>query len=141
MPGMAALVQVISEQEDMHGERQTYRSTHRGEVDETANMRTLRYTEEDEAGGRCDVQLTAAGGIVRLSRRGESASQLFLAPGERHSSLYETPYGTMELDVQTHEASWAAQGNSSCILLRYDVYLQGELLSKNRITVTYRVKR
>ena len=66
--------------------------------------------------------------------------ELTLVPGETSRSVYQTPYGAMDLTVRTQEASFSETGAGAKVGLRYDVYVQAELLSRNTVQVTYRVK-
>lgn len=136
----AVLIQVVSVQEDAQKERQTLRRTFSGEVRRLPQGPALRYVEKDEEGQETDVELRIEEKCVRLWRHGICAMELTLVPGEESRSLYQTPYGAMDLTVRTQEASFSEAGVGSKVRLRYDVYVQGELLSRNTVQMTYRVK-
>lgn len=136
----AVLIQVVSVQEDAQKDRQTLRRTFSGEVRRLPQGPALRYVEKDEEGQETDVELRIEEKGVRLWRHGICSMELTLVPGEKSRSLYQTPYGAMDLTVRTQEASYGETGAGANVHLRYDVYVQGELLSRNTVQVTYRVK-
>ena len=139
--GKPVLIQVVSVQEDAQRERQTLRRIYSGEVQRLPRGRMLRYTETDETGEHTHVAFERAeDGGVRLRRKGACRTEMLLIPGCEAACVYETPFGAMDLVVRTQEASWTETDVSSHIALRYDVFVQGELLSRNTVTLTYRVK-
>ena len=138
--GKPALIQVVSVQEDAQRARETHSRIYRGEVHRLPQGLALRYTETDEEGAATHVALERTLEGVLLRRKGMCSAQMLLIPGREGASVYETPFGAMDLTVRTQEASWTEQGVSSRIALRYDVYVQGELLSRNTVTLTYREK-
>ncbi len=137
---VAVLIQVVSVQEDAQKERQTLRRTFSGELRRLPQGPVLRYVERDEEGAETDVEIRIEEKGARLLRRGICAMELTLVPGETSRSVYQTPYGAMDLTVRTQEASFSETGAGAKVGLRYDVYVQAELLSRNTVQVTYRVK-
>lgn len=135
-----ALIQIVSLQRDGRQEETKLRQTYSGALHSLPQGPGLAYTETDGQGTDTRVLLAREAEGIRLRRQGLCSTDLLLAPGQERASAYETPYGTMELTVRTHEAVWLADERSTHVRLRYDVYVAGELLSQNEVRVACRAK-
>ena len=63
---------------------------------------TLVYDETELTGLEgTTTTFVIDGGMVTLTRSGELNSQMIFQMGKRHTSLYETPWGTLTVDVTT----------------------------------------
>ena len=71
-----------------------------GSLEETEDGWRITY-EESELTGMTGTVTTfdIVGEKVILSRRGTVNSQMVFEEGQQHVSLYETPYGTMTIDI------------------------------------------
>ena len=67
-----------------------------------APMLSVAYAEEApvEEGTTTEVQVD--GGRVTLLRKGTINSQMVFEEGQRHLSMYETPYGSLSVGIHTH---------------------------------------
>ena len=77
--------------------------TARGCLEETERGFTLTYLEGEESGlGGTRTVLEGEGSRLILTRAGELSSQMVFEAGLCHRSDYQTPYGTLPLEVHTH---------------------------------------
>lgn len=64
---------------------------------------TLSYSEGGELkGSETTLQVENGGESVKMTRRGEYTSQLFLENKKRHMCIYSTPYGQMQMAIYTN---------------------------------------
>ena len=64
---------------------------------------TLSYSEGGELkGSETTLQVENGGETVKMTRRGEYTSQLFLENKKRHMCIYSTPYGQMQMAIYTN---------------------------------------
>ena len=87
----------------------------------------------------CKTTLKVSGDSLKMRRIGGGGPQteLYFEKGKRISSLYETPYGLMELEVLTRSVinrldTAEYRGN---VDIEYHVSLSGMAESKNRLTI------
>ena len=78
-------------------------------------------------------------GKVTLSRKGALNSQMVFQEGRQHSSLYRTPYGTLDVDIRTGRIRSSINELGGVMEIDYDIAVQKQLMSKNRFQI--RVKR
>ena len=98
------------------------------------------YDESDVSGlSGCKTTLKVSGDSLKMRRIGGGGPQteLYFEKGKRISSLYETPYGPMELEVLTRSVinrldTAEYRGN---VDTEYHVSLSGMAESKNRLTI------
>lgn len=85
----------LKTRQEQNGETDEVTLSALGTLTADGDTYTLRYTEPTENGGTA-VCVTAAHRVT-VQRRGETASTLIFAAGERHACPYETPYGVLTL--------------------------------------------
>ena len=98
-----------------------------GTIEETAEGLRLRYEEPGADGTATTVtrlDLTADGAV--LTRLGAVTSEMIFRPGEKHTSSYATPYGTLPVTVETESARWKFDGGGGMLALRYRIDLGGQ---------------
>ena len=76
---------------------------------------------------------------VKMKRIGEAGfgTELYFEKGKRFSSVYETPYGPMGIEVLTDRVqnSIDMEKGSGCIDVEYQVSMEGLAEGRNRITI------
>lgn len=111
-----------------------------GKLYERQNAVYIVY-EESELSGLAGVKTTLRlrGDTLRMKRIGESGfnSELYFEEGQRFTGTYETPFGTMGLEVLTRAVQnrFDAETASGSIGIDYDVALEGMAEGKNRIEI------
>ncbi len=72
---------------------------------------------------------------VTLTRTGEFNTHLLIEKGKRHSSVYETPYGSVIIGVFADEVSAVFSENTGKINLSYTVDSNLTVLSQNTVSI------
>ena len=75
---------------------------------------------------------------VVLVRMGVIEQRQEFRLGERNSSTYITPYGTMEMSVTTREMTIDFVRGSGLIAITYELEIEGKWQSTNRLAITIR---
>lgn len=127
--------------------RQTYQSV---EPDETELMTegvmtidggetVLEYRESELTGMEGTVtRFTIRGDAVELRRTGVVESQLLFEKGKRHSSLYETPWGTMMVDVATTHLAHRLTERGGLLEIVFTIAINHQVTGENRFKVRVR---
>ena len=76
---------------------------------------------------------------VILRRVGSVSSQMVFEEGRQHTSLYETPYGELSIDVQTSYLRHSLTERGGNMEIRYSISVEHAAAGKNRFTL--KVKR
>ena len=87
----------------------------------------------------CKTTIKLDGRSVRMRRTGELGLQaeLYFEKGKRFSSIYETPYGPMGIEVLTDyvKNSFDAEKGQGSVDVQYQVSMEGVAEGRNRITI------
>jgi uncharacterized beta-barrel protein YwiB (DUF1934 family) len=101
-----------------------------------------RYTiayEESELTGLDNTRTTiqADGDRLTMVRMGEFNAQMVFQEGRRHLSMYNTPYGSMAIGVNTHHLLVDLNDQGGLIEIDYAIEVDHEVAGRNvfRITV------
>ena len=70
-----------------------------------------------------------------LQRKGSTIAELEFQKGNNNVSLYDTPYGTLELRVKTNDTIIKINDNGGKIKVDYDIALSGQKPYKTRLDV------
>ena len=76
---------------------------------------------------------------VTLRRAGTVNSQMVFEEGRQHTSLYETPYGELSVDIQTSALRHNLSERGGILEIRYSIAVEHTVAGKNRFKI--RVKR
>lgn len=97
--------------------------------------------EESEVSGMegCKTAVKVDGDTVKLKRIGALGfnTELYFEKGKRFSSVYQTPYGPMDIEVLTNwvKNNIDLEKMMGKVDIEYDVSLSGYAEGKNRITI------
>lgn len=116
--------------EETHLEQQT-----EGELIATEGGWQLCYREPSDGGETC---LTIEEGLACLERRGKAATQMCFRPGDLYPAQYQTPYGTLELWVDTQYLGSSLAEDGGRVMIRYQLYGQGQTLGRFTLQVYVR---
>ncbi len=104
----------------------------------------IRYDEPESSGmdnTRTEIFITPEQ-VVTICRSGSYDSDLVLQTGKRHHTVYETPFGSFTLEVETEYARVDLGADGGTISLRYKVVGVNMLITDSRIEMRiYPVKR
>lgn len=101
---------------------------------------TLRYHESALTGMEGTVTtFTVEGPRVTLTRSGSVNSQMIFEEGRQHTSLYETPFGELSVDIQTSRLRHNLTERGGVMEIRYSIAVEHNVTGKNCFKI--RVKR
>lgn len=84
----------------------------------------LTYLEGESSGlGGTRTTLELEKGKITLTRAGEYHSQMVFEEGASHVSDYQTPYGTLPLEILTQRLSWDMEGQRGRVELDYRIQI------------------
>jgi len=80
-----------------------------------------------------------AGPRVTLRRSGSVNSQMVFEEGRQHTSLYETPFGELTVDIQTSRLRHNISARGGVMEIRYSIAVEHTVTGRNCFKI--RVKR
>ena len=101
---------------------------------------TLRYQESALTGMEgTTTTFQVRDGQVILTREGKVSSQMIFEEGRQHTSLYETPYGDLSVDIQTSHLRHNLTQRGGLLEIRYSIAVEHTVAGRNRFKI--RVQR
>lgn len=102
---------------------------------EDGTMR-LSYEETELTGMEGTVTtFTIQGDTVLLERTGAVESRMEFRRGERSSSLYETPWGTMVVDIATSKLSHKIGERGGVLEICFSIAVNHQIAGENRFKI------
>jgi len=93
-----------------------------GVLEKTPEGYCFRYTETELTGMEGTVTaFDVQGGRITLTRAGSVNSQMVFEEGKQHTSLYETPYGELSVDIHTRSIRHTLSENGGLLDIRYSI--------------------
>jgi len=77
---------------------------------------------------------------VTLTRTGACNSQMIFQLGRRHLSAYDTPYGSISVDVRTHQLEQALDEHGGTLRIAYSIELDHIAAGESSFFLTVRPK-
>lgn len=77
---------------------------------------------------------------VILSRTGSVNSQMVFEEGKQHTSLYETPFGELAIDIQTSRLRHSLTEQGGLMDLRYSISVEHSATGRNAFKICVRRK-
>ena len=100
---------------------------------------TLTYQETELTGmAGTTTCFIVCGDRVELRRTGGINSQIIFQLGKRHSSLYETPWGTIQVDVATTALSHRLTSRGGVMDIRFSIAVDHQVTGENHFKVRVR---
>ena len=100
---------------------------------------TLTYQETELTGmAGTTTGVIVRGDRVELRRTGGINSQIIFQLGKRHSSLYETPWGTIQVDVATTALSHRLTSRGGVMDIRFSIAVDHQVTGENHFKVRVR---
>ena len=105
----------------------------------------IRYREsqEDEETGKMmdsDIELDLHKNRVMMTRSGDFASTMVFSRDRRFEGKYKTPYGDMDMAVDTRQLTCALGDREGTMHLKYHLNIQGSYASTNELHLVYRTE-
>ena len=99
----------------------------------------LTYQESEITGMEgTTTRFTIRGGTVVLERAGLIVSRMEFKQGERSSSFYETPWGTMEVDIVTTKLAHRFTERGGVMEIAFTIAVNHQVTGENRFKVRVR---
>ncbi len=111
-----------------------------GVMELTPDGMALSYHESALTGMEGTLtEFEVRGPRVILRRTGSVSSQMVFEEGRQHTSLYETPFGELSIDVQTSYLRHSLSERGGLMEIRYSISVEHAATGKNRFQL--QVKR
>ena len=100
----------------------------------------LTYDESEFSGMEgCKTRLTLAGDVVSMTRQGSAVgidTEIRFEKGKRYNGFYDTPYGTVEMEVLTNELINTVDAKRGGIVnIDYNISLKGLVEGRSRLNI------
>ena len=98
--------------------------------------------EESELTGMQGTTTTfeVKGPRVTLTRSGAVNSQMVFEEGRQHTSLYETPFGELSVDIQTSELKHNLSERGGLMEIKYSIAVEHTVTGRNCFKIRVRRK-
>ena len=112
-----------------------------GTMELTADGMILSY-EETELTGMAGTTTTfeVQGKRVILTRSGKVNSQMIFEEGRQHTSLYETPFGELPVDIQTSKLLHNLTERGGLMEIKYSIAVAHTVTGRNCFKIRVRRK-
>ena len=111
-----------------------------GVMELTEDGMILSYEETELTGmAGTTTTFTVAGPRVVLTRSGSVNSQMVFEEGKQHTSLYETPFGELSIDIQTSRLLHNLTERGGLMEIKYSIAVEHTVPGRNCFKV--QVKR
>ena len=77
---------------------------------------------------------------VTLTRSGAVNSQMVFEEGQQHTSLYETPFGELSVDIQTSELKHNLSERGGLMEIKYSIAVEHTVTGRNCFKIRVRRK-
>ena len=107
----------------------------------TEDGMVLRYQETELTGMEgTTTAFEVKGSRVVLTRSGAVNSQMIFEEGRQHTSLYETPYGELTVDIQTSRLRHTLTERGGLLEIRYSIAVEHTVTGRNSFKIRVRRK-
>ena len=111
-----------------------------GILERTAGGLRLTYQETALTGMEgTTTTFEVSGSQVILTRTGSVNSQMVFEEGRQHTSLYETPFGELSVDIQTSALRHNLTERGGLLEIKYSIAVEHTVTGRNSFKI--RVKR
>ena len=111
-----------------------------GILERTASGLRLTYQETALTGMEgTTTTFEVSGSQVILTRTGSVNSQMVFEEGRQHTSLYETPFGELSVDIQTSALRHNLTERGGLLEIKYSIAVEHTVTGRNSFKI--RVKR
>ena len=112
-----------------------------GRLSRDGESYTLSYQESELTGLEgTTTTFEVRGPQVILSRTGSVNSQMVFEEGKQHTSLYETPFGELAIDIQTSRLRQSLTEQGGLMDLRYSISVDHSVTGRNAFKIRVRRK-
>ena len=128
----------ITDEHTVDGEKESSEAMLTGTLNVFADSYKIRYREVSEGLEDCFVTLKydENRNNVEMTRTGSYNTQMLMEKHCRHTCVYMTPAGRIDLGVYTNDIYSDMNEDGGTLKFSYSLDINGELLSENRLTLT-----
>ncbi len=76
--------------------------------------------------------------LVEVRKTGASNALMIYEPGKSNRTLYQTPYGTVDVDMVTDNIELSVDEEKIDLFIEYGMEVEGERLSRSRVEMNIR---
>ena len=110
-----------------------------GKLYQRGNNIYLTYDESEFSGMEgCRTRLTLSDNVVRMTRHGSAVGidTEICFEGKRYNGFYDTPYGTVEMEVLTNELTNTVNAADGGVVdIDYNISLKGLTEGRSRLNI------
>ncbi|MCI2055634.1 MAG: DUF1934 domain-containing protein [Oscillibacter sp.] len=112
-----------------------------GTLQETEDGFRISYEESKLTGMEgTTTTFEIRGGQVLLTRAGKVNSQMVFEEGRQHTSLYETPFGELSVDIQTSFLRHTMTIRGGLLEIKYSIAVEHTVTGKNCFKIRVKEK-
>ena len=116
--------------------------TTEGTLELTEDSIIFSYEETELTGMEgTTTTFTVTGPRVILTRSGKVNSQMVFEEGKQHTSLYETPFGELTIDIQTSKLLHNLTERGGLMEIKYSIAVEHTVTGRNCFKVQVRRKK
>lgn len=96
----------------------------------------IEYTEPDAEMGQSISRILVSGcQKIQLTRSGAYTTSLTIEQGKVNKTLYQTPFGEMELEICGKKVDAHIKADGGAIYLLYELTSKGQPISENKLII------
>ena len=112
-----------------------------GTLEQTADGLRISYQETELTGMEgTTTTFEVKGPRVTLTRSGAVNSQMIFEEGKQHTSIYETPFGDLSVDIQTSELKHNLSERGGLMEIKYSIAVEHTVTGRNCFKIRVRRK-
>lgn len=116
--------------------------TTEGTMELTEEGMILSYEETELTGMEgTTTTFTVTGPRVILTRSGRVNSQMVFEEGQQHTSLYETPFGELSIDIQTSRLLHNLTERGGLMEIKYSIAVEHTVTGRNCFKIQVKRKK
>lgn len=126
-------IEFVSEQQ-YHDDRESSKLKASGTLQENDGIKIISYIEPDEEMGKCETVIKIINNnFIEMRRSGVYETIFLIEEGKKHSCVYKTPFGEMNMDIVAQRVNAQIPDCSGKILLCYRLESNGEIIGENNL--------
>ena len=130
------IISICGEQNDLHGDRDSVELVTAGQYGFEDGESRFTYEESDLtglSGTRTTFTISPMGVVLR--REGSLNSEMVFQQGRKNFFLYETPYGSATMGVDTRRIDTQLDEHGGKLELDYDIDFNHTLMGRNKFKI------
>lgn len=102
----------------------------------------IEYTEpDDEMGKSVSCVQVESCQRVQLKRKGLYQTHFTIEQGKTHKTLYQTPFGEMELEIHGKKVNTNLNAEGGSVYLYYELASNGQPISENKLIINIKSQK